>query len=270
MKIGSEIALEITYTLVFLILVSSVASAGLGVSGAIIERKVDPGGAFAHEMTVSSDIASPPMDLAVDIMGMNQTIDGESIELNESEDASPFSACQFLNANPSSFHLEPGQSQNVIVEGKIPPDAPPGGRYALINIHSHPIGSGTVGIIVAVEVPVRLTISGTGLIKSGTIEDLLLEEPSLSRQQNISLVLRNTGNCHYKARVHASLKDISGNVIIEASSPMSSNIIAGASRIFRMAAATKEELKPGTYLVNATASLSSGSILDSKEIEFKI
>lgn len=266
MKIGSKIA----YAMIFLALVSPFASAGLGVSGAIIERKVDPGDAFAHEMIISSDFASPPMDLAVDIMGINQTPDGESVELAESEDAGPFSARTFLKVNPSAFHLEPGQSQNVIVEAKIPQDARPGGRYALINIHSRPIGNGTVGIVVAIEVPVRLTISGPGLMKAGMIEDLKLEESISARQQYISLILRNTGNCHYKAIIHAVLKDLGGNVIAEASSPVSSNIIAGASRIFRMAIAAKGELRPGAYLANATASLSSGSILDSKEIEFKI
>lgn len=266
MKIGSKT----TIALIFIVLLSPLASAGLGVAGAIIEKNVDPGEAFAHEMTVSSDISSPPMDMMVDIMGMNQTIEGESIELNESEDTGPSSARNFLKANPTRFHLEPGQSQGVIVEGKIPPDASPGGRYALLNIHSHPIGNGTVGIIVAVEVPVRLTISGAGLKKSGMIDYFKVEEPISARRQNISLVLRNTGNCHYKARVRASLKDISGNVIAEAISPMSSNIVAGASRIFRITMATKGGLKPGDYLINATASLSSGSILDLKEIKLKI
>ncbi len=266
MRVQSKIA----YSLIFLFLALPLASAGLGVSGAIIERNADPGETFDHEMTVSSDITSPPMDLTVDILGMNQTIDGDNMDLKEGEDSGPYSARTFLKATPASFHLEPGESQKVTIEGKIPYNARPGGRYALVNIHSLPIGNGTVGIIVAVEVPVRLTISGTGLKKSGRIEDLRLEEPISARQQNISLILRNTGNCHYKARAYAELVDIKGNAIAYASTPLSSNIIAGASRIFQISTATKKELKPGTYLVNATAKLANGSILDTKEVQFKV
>ncbi len=266
MRIKSKIA----YALIFLFLISPLASAGLGVSGAIIERMVDPGETFAHEMTISSDSASPPMDLTVDILGMNQTIDGENIELKDAEDLSPYSARAFLKATPASFHLEPGESQKVTIEGKIPFNSHPGGRYALINIHSLPIGNRTVGIIVAVEVPVRLTISGPGLKKAGRIEDLRLEEPVSVVQQNISLILRNTGNCHYKAIADAVLKDIKGKAIANASVPISSNIIPGASRLFMVSTASKKGLAPGTYLINATVMLDNGSILDTKEVHFEV
>lgn len=265
-----RIKLKIACALILLFLVSPLASAGLGVSGAIIERTVDPGETFTHEMSISSDSASPPMDLTVDILGMNQTIDGENIELKDDEDVAPYSARAFLKATPTSFHLEPGESQKVIVEGKIPNNSRPGGRYALIDIHSLPIGNGTVGIIVAVEVPVRLTISGPSLENAGRIEDLRLEEPVTTKLQNISLIFRNTGNCHYKAIANAVLKDIRGSAIANASAPMSSYIIPGTSRIFQISAASKKELLSGTYLVNVTVTLDNGSILDTKEEQFEV
>lgn len=266
MRVQSKIA----YIFVFLFLVSPLASAGLGVSGAILERTVDPGETFTHEMTISSDSTSPPMDLTVDILGMNQTIDGDNIELKADDDLGPYSARPILKATPGNFHLEPGESQKVVVEGKIPNDSRPGGRYALINVHSLPIGNGTVGIIVALEVPVRLTISGPGLKKAGRIEDLKLEEPVSSRQQNISLILRNTGNCHYKAIADVVLKDIRGDLIANASTQTSSNILPGASRIFQISTAPKKKLMPGKYLVNATIKLVNGSILDTKEGQFEV
>lgn len=261
MRIKSRIA----YALIFLFLVSHLATAGLGVAGALIERKVDPGEKFAQDMTVSSDSTSPPMDLSVDILGMNQTIDGENIELKESEDVGQYSARAFLKATPAYFHLEPGESQKVTVDSVIPENSRAEGRYALINIHSLPIGKGTVGIIVAVEVPVRLTISGPGLKKAGKIEDLRLEEPNSLGLQNISLILRNTGNCHYKARANIVLKDIKGNIVADASTPMSSNIIPGAQKIFQISIASKKEPTPGACLANATVRLDNGSILDTLE-----
>lgn len=271
MRIESKIVCTlIAYTFVLLFLVSSTASAGLGVSGAIIERKVDPGETFTHEMTISSDTASPPMDLAVDILGMNQTSDGEYTELNDSDDIGPYSARTFLKASPESFHLDPGESQKVAIEGKIPFDSHPGGRYALVNIHSLPIGKGTVGIIVAVEVPVRLTITGIGLKKAGRIEDLRLEKPVSPRMQNISLVLRNTGNCHYKARAQVAVSDIRGNAIANVSTPLSENIIPGASRIFWISTTSKKDLNRGDYLAKAAVKLDNGSTLDTMEARFEV
>lgn len=259
-----------TYALIFLFLASTIASAGLGVAGAIIERNIDPGETFVHEMTVSSDHASPPMDLMVDILGLNQSLDGENMELMKEEGTGPYSARAFLKATPESFHLEPGESRKVLVEGSIPADARPGGRYAMINVHSLPIGNGTVGIIVAVEVPVRLTVSGSGLTKTGSIEDLKLEKPLSSKQQNISLLFRNTGNLHFKAKADAVLKDKEGNVIASASTPLSFNIIPDASRLFQISVVPGKALKPGSYVINSTVRLDNGSVLATKEAQFKI
>lgn len=260
----------ITCVLIFLFLASAIASAGLGVSGAIIERNVDPGETFVHEMTVSSDSASPPMDLVVDILGLNQSIDGENTELTKEEDTGPYSARALLRATPESFHLEPGESQNVLVEGKIPADASPGGRYAMINVHSLPIGNGTIGIVVAVEVPVRLIVSGSGLTKTGGIEDLKLEKPISAKRQNVSLLLKNTGNCHFKARADAVLKDKEGNVVASASTPLSTNIIPDASRLFQISVVPGKALKPGSYVMNSTVRLDNGSALATEETQLKI
>ncbi len=258
------------YVLIFLFLALPIASAGLGVSGAIVDRKVDPGDTFVHDMTVSSDSDSPPMDIVVEILGLNQSIEGENMELKKEENTGPYSAHAFLTASPERFYLAPGESRNVLVEGTIPANATPGGRYALVNIHSLPIGNGTIGIVVAIDIPVRLTIQGPGLMKTGKIESLELEEPISPRQQNFSLIFKNTGNLHYKARADAVLKDKDGNTIASTSTPLSSNIIPDASRLFRIAFASEEGLKPGVYCINATVKQEDGSILVAKEVQFRL
>lgn len=261
------------YALIFSLLLFPVlptATAGLGAAGAIIERNVNPGESFAHEVTVSADNTGDPMDIVVDILGLNQSLEGENIELSENEDSSPYSARTFLKASPSKFHLEPGKSQEVLVEGTIPSNAAPGGRYAMINIHSLPIGNGTIGIVVAIDIPVRLTIPGSEIAKTGMIEILELEEPVSLRRQNFSLILKNTGNCHYRARIDAAMKDKDGNVIANTSTPLSSNIVPDASRIFLSSFASENGMKPGAYCVNATVKREDGSILAAKEMQFKL
>lgn len=261
------------YTLIFSLLLFPAlptATAGLGVAGAIIERDIAPGESFTHEVTVSADNTGDPIDIVVDILGLNQSLEGENIELSADEDSNPYSARTFLEASPSKFHLEPGKSQKVPVKGTVPLSATPGGRYALINIHSLPIGNGTIGIVVAIDIPVRLTIRGSELTRTGMIKSLELEEPISPRQQNFSLILENTGNCHYKARVDAVMKDKDGNVIANTSTPLSSNIIPDAFRIFKNSFVLENSLRPGAYCVNATVKREDGSILAVKEMQFKL
>ncbi|MDM7913185.1 MAG: hypothetical protein QUS09_08825, partial [Methanotrichaceae archaeon] len=149
-------------------------SFGLGVEGVIFEAEAAPGQHVDHEMTVSLRENEAPMDLQVDIQDWGQTLDGSNQELGEGE-KSNCSAKGFLHASPASFHLEPGGSQKVLIEGDIPENVGSGGRYALISVHS-PItveadegSEGSVGVAVAINALVRLTISGTELLKRAEI-----------------------------------------------------------------------------------------------------
>jgi hypothetical protein len=107
-----------------------------------------------------------------------------------------------------------------------------GGRYALISVHSPASGDealgseGMVGVAVAINSLVRLTISGTELQRTGEIADLSTAGPSNAQNQNISLIFKNTGNYHYKAQAEAALKDKAKAICFASSqTPLSSNII---------------------------------------------
>jgi hypothetical protein len=251
------------------------ASSGLGVEGVIFEAEAAPGQHVNHDMTVSLRENEAPMDLQVDIQDWSQTLEGGNQELEEGETSS-CSAKGFLKASPASFHLEPGGSQKVLVEGDIPQDVGPGGRYALISIHSLPTveeddsSEGNVGVAVAINSLVRLTISGTELLREGEITDLRIEDPSSCGHQNISLIFKNTGNYHYKACAKAALKDEEGNLLANSSSPLSSNMIPSASRIFFVSLSLEKELLPGTYYISAIVEQEDGSVLAAKEMETKI
>ncbi len=195
--------------LAFFLLLFVPISSGLGVEGVIFEAEAAPGQHVDHEITVSLRDNEAPMDLQVDIQDWGQTLEGSNQELEEGDVAS-YSAKGFLKASPSSFHLEPGESRKVLVEGDIPEDVGPGGRYALISVHSLPLvgadegSEGNVGVAVAINALVRLTISGTEISRIGEITDIRAEDPS-EECQNISLIFKNTGNYHFSDILPVSL-----------------------------------------------------------------
>ena len=123
--------------LVFLISAAGIASAGLGVSGAFVEKEISPGGSISAIMKVSLGESDSPTDIAVEVFGLGQDRNLMLLCLNASSDT-PYSARPFLNASPSSFHLDPGKSEVVTLRGSIPADVGSGGRYAVVNIHRVP------------------------------------------------------------------------------------------------------------------------------------
>jgi hypothetical protein len=258
-----------------LLLALAPISSGLGVEGVIFDVEAAPGQHVSHEITASLRENEGPMDLQVDVLDWGQSLDGSNHELEMGMVACR-SAKDFLRASPDRIHLEPGESQKILVEGDVPADVGPGGRYALISVHSLASGDeaegsdGTVGVAVAINALVRLTVSGTELQRVGEIVELSTGGPSNVRNQNISLIFKNTGNYHYKAQAEAALKDNQGNTLASSQSPLSSNIIPCASRIFRVPLMAEGDLLPGTYSIIAAVKQEDGSILATKETEIVI
>jgi len=258
---------------ILLLLTLAPASTELGVEGVIFDAKTAPGQHASHEITVSLREDEDPMDLQVEILDWGQSQDGSNQELEKGAIAC-YSAKDILRASPDSIHLDPGESQKILVEGDVPGDVGSGGRYALISVHSLLPDSedggteGMVGVAVAINALVRLTISGTKLQQTGEVEGLSIEGSNNSRNQNISLIFKNTGNYHYKAQAEAALKDREGNTLATSQSPLSSNIIPCASRIFRVPLVLEKDLLPGTYRLIVAVNGEDGSTLatDEKEI----
>ena len=143
------------------------ANPGLRVSGAILVTDVSPGDMFTHKMIVGTKDEDQPMDILVDVGAVRQSLDGGYQLLQASEDTGTYSARQFITLDKSSFHLEPGDSQDVIASIHIPEDVGAGGRYAVINVHSQPTGQGQIGIVSAINIPIYLTIKGSQVLHTG-------------------------------------------------------------------------------------------------------
>ncbi|MCX6677135.1 MAG: hypothetical protein NTU95_04220 [Methanothrix sp.] len=250
--------------------ISSVTE-GLTVKGAIIEMNVTPGEHISKEIKVQTSNSDSPMDILIDVMGYGQSPRGGSKEIPPEKDTSPYTARPFLNVTPAGVHIDPGQQESVMLTGDIPQDVGAGGRYAIVNIHSKPQGKGTVGVSLAINVPVRLTIGGTEQIRKGEITDIKLEEPISGRQQNVTLSFKNTGNYHYFVKVDASLTDKDGILQATASAPLSfSSVIPTSTRAIEFSFLPVTALKAGTYKVNAAAKLEDGTVLAEKETSFTL
>lgn len=259
----------ISLTLIILFLYTSPSSAGLGVVGALFMTSANPGDHISHEIKVSIKDTDSPMDLNAEVGGFGESIQGSYLVLNEEEDTSPYSAREFLTISPSSFHLEPGESETLKIEGDIPENAE-GGRYALAYIHSLPAGEGKIGVAVGVKVPVLIMVAGTNQTKTGEIEMLDMVEPISSESPKTLMIFNNTGNYYYKALAEVTLKDINGNQIANSTSLSSSSLIPTYSWQFELPFELDEDLGPGTYEVKATVSLEDGTVLDTEEAEFEI
>lgn len=278
----------VAFCALFVLLSIGPALATISISEPVISMTVDAGQNLSKDTVVSIGSSDNPTDFMADVFGLGQGPDGSPQELKADKDVSPYSARSFLNVSPRSFHLDPGKSQKITIKGNIPTDVGEGGRYAVINIHTKPQNASKgVNIIAAMDVAVLLTISGTLPTISGEITDMKFYEPYnpmsksivsknlikpvSAKQQNISVIFKNTGNYYYKARASAELFDANGSRLSKNSTELSVfSIIPTYSKEFRLQLVPSQELKPGSYRISATISLEDGTALASKELNFDI
>jgi hypothetical protein len=257
---------------IFLILTAfAPAQAGLTVSGGLLIANVTPGQHISHVINVSTEKTDPSMEIQVDVNGFGQKLDGANDDIPPKLDASPYSARTFLNITPNVFSLKPGGTQKILLNVDVPEDIGKGGRYALVNIYSPPITIGVLSVVIAVDVPIVLTIAETEQIKKGEIVGMEVSEPISVEKQNVSVILKNTGNYHYKAFAEAVLIDKMGKILANTSSPVSlTSILPLTSRIFDLSLVPRIPLDPGTYYVKATVRLENNTIIANQEAAFTV
>ena len=246
------------------------------VSGVIFNPEVNAGEHVSHEITVSQKSTENATDLTIDLYDWNQTIDGSNIVGEEGSVKTPYSAKSFLNVTPSSIHLEPGSTKKILVEGDIPADTSPGGRYAIVSIMDSPKlagkGEGTAGlvsVVVGYKALIMIKVRGD-ILQTAEITDLSVEKPISPKQQNVTMTLKNTGNFHYKPDIELAIKDKNGNTLANDTLVANSSIIPPFSHNFRLSLKPENGLEPGKYLISARVSLKDGTKIASKEMEIEI
>ena len=251
--------------LICMMLSTMLQVSAISVVGGLLETDVAPGEQIKHEITLSIDDNENSTEVTAGVFGYGLNLDGGRAPLSADADVSPYSAREFLKISPETATLNPGVPVTFVLEGRVPDDVGSGGRYAMVSLSTPPRGSGQVGIALAAFVPVILTISGSNLIETGEITNVTVSK------DNVSAIFENTGNYHFKASAEAILKDDKGNVIANATEPLShTSITPTASCLFEMAFNNKKDLAPGTYAVEVSVIHKNGTVLDTAEKTIKV
>jgi len=254
------------YTLFIFLAFSVIAPvSGLRVDNSILQSNVTPGEHIRHEMRVMLSENESAIDAQAEIMGMGTTINGDNIvPLNGEDDRSSFSARDFFEVSPASFTLEPGKPISVILEGDVPGDVGPGGRYAMVYFHTAPQGNETIGFTTAIIVPIYLTINGTDILRTGEIASV-----EVSNDGVLSGSFENTGNHYIRLSVEALLKDEDGNVVRNVSSQRVTSL-PSIPIIFGINLDPDSDLSSGQYVVEVKMVSKDGTILDSEDKTFEV
>jgi len=251
--------------LFMLLVLSAIAPAsGRRVDGSILKADVTPGEHIRHEMTLKIGEDEQAVDAKADIMGFGTNINGGNDYVVPDNDTSPYSARTFLKIEPESVHLEPGVPVKVILEGDVPEDVGSGGRYAIINIHTIPQGSGTVGFATSILVPIYLKINGTDLVMTGEITGI-----NVSNDGVLSISFENTGNYHYGVSAEVLLKD-EGDNIVKSVSSKNGTALPAVPYPFTISLNPEGDLTSGTYAIEAKVIRRDGTVLDTEDANFKV
>lgn len=266
------LAVMVLALLLALVALPASANPGLTVSNAILVTDVSPGQALTRKMTVSIGNTDRATDITVQVMGMAQFPDGAFGALAASQDTSPYSARQFITVDKSSFHLEPGGSQDVTATIQVPQDVGAGGRYAIINMATQatPGGAG-ISYIAAVNVPIYLTVKGSQLVHTGKVTAVAAEEPVSGQPINISTTFQNTGNHNFKVKGELTVNNTQGQNLDTFSTPVTdSSILPGMTRQLKANYIPKCTLAPGNYTIISKVMLENGSLLDESSTTLEV
>lgn len=205
------------------------ASATITLSGVKLMTDVAPGGTINYPMTLSASNTDAAVDYEFTVLGFGNSADGSYIGIDPAIDTSPNSARPYITLDRSAVTIQPGGSEVVTATVTVPTTAV-GGLYALINIHPKPVAAtgASANVVTAMNVPVMLTVTGTELIETGTIDSISAD------RYNVATVFTNTGNHHYYGLKNAvTVAESAGTpVFTSTTEPVITAIIPGGSITF--------------------------------------
>lgn len=265
------IPLFIAAVLLFMLAASpALANPGLTVAGAMLVTDVSPGQTLTHNITLTIGSADPATDIAVQVGGMTQSLDGTNDILDVSQDTGGYSARTFITVDKETLHLEPGVPQEVTATIQVPADVGDGGRYAMINIQTQRSG-GQVGVITAANVPIAITIKDSQLIHTGQITALSTGNITSGQPVDIFTDFQNTGNHHFKIKGEVAVSSASGQILGTIAVPLTAgSLVPGMTRQLQAAFIPPGELAPGNYNISSKIMLDDGTVLDESTGRFEV
>lgn len=259
-------------SLVLLLALSAPALAGLRVAGSPVYANIKPGESGSGVITVTNTDTESSIEIAVDVRGLGNYLSGAINILQPAADQSEYTGREYVSASPSSFHLEPGQSQAVTVTIALPADVGDGGRYAVVFIYTVPSGGGAMPISAAVASQVYITVDGSNLVRSGELTKLEMAPPQSQQPFSVSATVLNTGNYHYKLAFSGTVKNSQGQTVGETLSTTSiyTLIPTFSQKVDQIPFNIYSDLPAGLYTVEVDARTNEGVFLDSGTVQFSL
>ena len=248
-----------------LVLLTSPALSQLGISPGSMDMQVPEGQHSLPSITVRND-SDKPMDFEVKLAGYGHNLRGSTEVLEP--DTNPLSAVEHITFNPTRFHLEPGERQDVALTVSIPPGTD-GGRYAVVLVVGTPAGDEPVQTVSRLGVLVRLTVTGSHLVEQGGIESIGSEAVESGKPIPVKATYANQGNVHYRVQSTVTIFDGGGDILDVVRSRLTM-VLPGYSRDLVADWIPDRELEPGVYDALARVSLEDGTLLAEAEGSFEV
>ncbi len=230
------------------------ANPGLWVADGRLVTDVSPGDTLTHKMSVGIRESDSAMDIAVEVRDLGE-----------------YSARDFITIDNPSFHLEPGESQDVMATINVPLDVGEGGRYAIIRIAQKPAATKGISSLVAIEAPVRLTIKDSQLIHEGEITEVSAGEVISGKPVDIFITFKNNGNHHFKFKGEVTVSDARGKVLDTIYTVViPSPVIPSMSKKIKATFIPKGDLPLGVYQVKSSIMLEDSTVLDEAVGSFEV
>ncbi len=171
----------------------------------------------------------------------------------------------------TAVHIAAGGKEVITATIRVPASGT-GGRYALINIHPKQAASTSAGasFTTAINVPVMITLKGTQLTETGTIDSVSADNAVTGKPVVVTTDFTSTGNHHfYDAKNEIVVTDGTGKEVARAATaPSVTAIVPGGKVNFTQQITTGLSL--GTYTVASTMFDSKGGVHATKTSSFTV
>jgi hypothetical protein len=240
-------------------------------SGVKYMADVTPGTTVTFPMMLSTAPSDAAADYEITVLGFGNAPNGNYLGIDPIQDTGPYTARPFITLDKTTVHITPGGKEVVTATINVPASGN-GGRYALINIHPKQVTSAGTGpsITTAINVPVMITLIGTQITETGTIESISADNAVTGQPFTITTVFTNTGNHHYyNTRNEIVVTDSSKKEVARASTdPSITAIVPGGKVNFTQQITTS--MSPDTYTVTSQVFSVNGTVLATKTASFTV
>jgi len=254
--------------LVILVLAGlTVPASAMNLSISEYRGNVPAGGTISYAILASNSWEDEPVDLLVDVDGINQKPDLQYFFVEPIKDTYTYSARKFTSVQESAIHLDRGSKKQIILTFRFPADIGDGGRYAMVVVHTL-AGKNVTASDTAI--PVFLTILGSDPTVSGSITRLAAEDVTAGHAVTVTTGYKNTGKSLQEKTVNTvTVSSEDGNVVATNSTGLSgAGLLPDKSYEFT-ARPDIRALPAGTYTILSRV-VADRETLDRKSMTFTI